>query len=97
MNPKVLGVVAAVGIGVYLFAPGAIGAAGPLLIALACPVSMLFMIRGMAGGQRCDTDAGTQPATGTVDAGREVELTRLRAEVDQLRAEIADKQAAPDR
>ncbi|MGH9135655.1 MAG: DUF2933 domain-containing protein [Acidimicrobiales bacterium] len=60
MNRKVLVSLALVGVGIYLFAPGLIGAAVPLLVVLACPLSMVFMMRGMSGGSRCETGTGTR-------------------------------------
>lgn len=100
LNKKVVIGLAAVAGGVLLFAPQAIGAALPLLIVLACPLSMVFMMRGgMAGGESCGTSqaksasasAGSGAAT-EGDSQDEAELIRLRAEVDQLRAEMRDRQ-----
>lgn len=47
MNWKVLAGLAAVGAGIWVFAPNLIGAALPLLFLAACPLSMLFMMKGM--------------------------------------------------
>lgn len=82
-NKKVIGFLAAAGLAVYLFAPNLIGAALPLLLVAACPLSMMFMMRGMSGGQSkaCSTGAGA------ADAGVEAELARLRGEVARLRSE----------
>ena len=51
LNWKVLGGLVAVGVGVWAVAPNLIGQAVPLLLVAACPLSMLFMMRGMGGGQ----------------------------------------------
>ncbi|MDQ2995867.1 MAG: DUF2933 domain-containing protein [Chloroflexota bacterium] len=49
---KVVGGLAAIGLGVWIVAPKLVWAALPLLVVLACPLSMLFMMRGMGGRQR---------------------------------------------
>ena len=58
----------------------AIGAL-PLLLLLACPLAMMVMMRGMGGHQ--GRNGGTQDAR---LPGRQAELTRLRQEVNVLRA-----------
>lgn len=45
---------AAAGVGIWVVAPNLIGAALPLLLVAACPLSMLLMMRGMGGGQGTD-------------------------------------------
>ncbi|MGH9139426.1 MAG: DUF2933 domain-containing protein [Acidimicrobiales bacterium] len=87
---------ALVGVGIYLFAPGLIGAAVPLLVVLACPLSMVFMMRGMSGGSRCETGTESTEADTSLGQQQARELTRLRAEIDQLRAELSDRQSAVD-
>jgi hypothetical protein len=52
-------------------------AALPVLAGLACPVSMVLMMRRMNNGSACQA---TQ-----ADAGRAAEIARLRQEIDQLR------------
>lgn len=47
LNWKVVAGLALVAVGVWLFAPHLIGAALPLLVVAACPLSMFFMMRGM--------------------------------------------------
>jgi len=90
---------AGVAIGILVVAPRALGAALPLLIVLICPLSMLFMMRGMSRGQSCaagDSQAASgdgRQASSPSDAD-EAELIQLRAEVDQLRADIRDREAA---
>lgn len=49
LNWKVLGGLAAVGIGIWIVAPGALANLLPLLLLAACPLSMMFMMRGMGG------------------------------------------------
>lgn len=75
MNWKVLAGLAAVGLGVWIVAPELAGAALPLLLIAACPLSMLLMGRGMMGGQ-CSTP--TQQAAPPERTGQPVavQLTR---------------------
>lgn len=74
-NWKVLAGLAAVGVGIYVFAPDMVVGALPLLLLAACPLSMLLMGRGMAGGH-CSTP--TQQAGPPERAGQPVavQLTR---------------------
>jgi hypothetical protein len=44
LNWKVLASLAAVGVGVYLFAPGLLAEAVPILLLATCPLSMLLMM-----------------------------------------------------
>lgn len=94
-NWKVLGGLGAAGLALLVVAPSAFSAAFPLLIVLACPLSMVFMIRAMNTGQ-CRRDEAESPAarSESVRSPHE-ELARLRAEVDQLRAERAALEAQP--
>lgn len=85
-NKKVIGGLAVVGLGILAFAPNLIGAALPLLLVAACPLSMLLMMRAMSGmsgakNGSCSTK-GTDEAT---SADRE--LAELRAEIVRLRSE----------
>ena len=96
INKKVVVGLAAVAGGILLFAPRAFGAALPLLFLLVCPLSMVLMMRGMAGGRSCGaSDSAPTSAEGisasATPAGDDAELIRLRAEVDQLHAEIRDR------
>lgn len=58
LNWKVLAGLGAVGVGVYLVAPGLAAAALPLLLLAACPLSMLLMMKGMQGGGARLRDGG---------------------------------------
>ena len=51
LNWKVLAGLAIVALGIWALAPNVFGAAGPVLLALACPLSMVFMMQGMRSGQ----------------------------------------------
>jgi hypothetical protein len=88
-NWKVLSGLAIAGAAVFLFAPSAVSGAVPLLIALACPLSMVLMMRAMNGGQCRRDDSKTNTGRVAKLDSTEAEIVRLRAEVDQLRAEQA--------
>ncbi len=81
---KVIAALAAIGIGLYALAPGAV-AAVPLILA-ACPLSMVLMMRAMGSTGSCKTkdDAETSPN----------EVAQLRAEVAALRAERQSRSEA---
>ena len=97
-NRKMLIGLGVVALGVLVLAPGAFGAALPVLVLLACPLSMLFMMRGMGRGSGADERRTTgRAAPGSDQAATELtdpELVRLRAEVDQLHAELADRRGS---
>lgn len=98
INPKVIAGLAAVAVGVWMFAPEAFAAALPLLILAICPLSMIgmmYMMRGSgqqagsSGDASCHTQgAGKEPVTesGEEDArGTEA----LRAQIAGLEARLA--------
>lgn len=93
-NWKVLAGVAAVGLGIYLFAPNLAVAALPLLIVALCPLMMLVMMWGMKsmndGQGRIACSTGTQPKKGDAVLTREQRLAELQAEFRRLQAEQAD-------
>ncbi len=85
-----LGVLAA---GLLVLDPHAGWAALPVLAGLACPVSMLFMMRGMRQGTGSGMAApGGEPAVGdsTEKGDRAAEIARLRREIQQLKAQASD-------
>ncbi len=89
-NWKAAGGLLLVGLGVFAVAPNLFGAALPLLILAACPLSMLLMMHAMSGGGRCEGDFDKSAAEKRAPAeDNTAELARLRAEVDQLRSERA--------
>lgn len=97
INWKVVGALALVGLAVFAVAPNLVGAALPLLVLAACPLSMLVMMRAMSRGGRCQTSsdaAAGQSRSDPTDGA--AELARLRAEVDQLRAERAAQNKGGD-
>ena len=84
LDKKALGALAVAALGVYLVAPKMFAAALPLLIFAACPLSMLLMMRMMAG-------AGGRPRGATPSAAdTDAELAELRAEIEHLRADRPD-------
>ncbi len=85
INWKVVAGLAVAGLGVYALAPNLIGAALPILVLAACPLSMVVMMRAMSGRGSCDTQVASEGGAAT--AARQDELAELRAEVAQLRAE----------
>ena len=90
-NWKVAAALTAAGVAVFAFAPNLIGAALPVLILAACPLSMVVMMRAMSGASRCDTASnGTDGESGTATSPSEV--ARLQAEINQLRAERVEVQ-----
>jgi len=89
LNWKVIAALAAVGVGLYAFAPGLVAAALPLLILAACPLSMLLMMRAMGSM----TDHKTQHDTPDTKAN---EVAELRAEVAALRADAAAEALRPE-
>jgi hypothetical protein len=52
LNWNVVAGLAVLGLGIWVVAPNLVWAALPILVVLACPLSMLFMMRGMGGSQR---------------------------------------------
>lgn len=97
LNRKVLVGLGAVGLAVLAINPGAVGTMLPTLLFLACPLSMMLMMRRMAGGQEApETNVRTAPAPASSESPDAAEVTRLRAEVDQLRAELRAKPRTAD-
>jgi hypothetical protein len=92
LNKKVIAVLAAVGVGVVLFAPDVAAAALPLLILAACPLSMIFMMRAMSGKDGSSSTVEKQGQASTTE-----EIAALRAEVQHLRTERARRETAPSR
>ena len=88
LNRKVLIGFAVVAAGVLAVAPGSFVAVLPLLVLAVCPLSMVLMMRGMNRGNGCETSS-VSTASGAIDT--DAELTRLRAEIDQLKAEQAQR------
>ena len=77
---RVLVGLAAVGTGIYTFAPGAVVTALPILSLAACPLSMLLMMKGMR------ESPGEDEGSRATDGGptREEQLTRMQAQQKSL-------------
>lgn len=77
---RVLVGLVALGVGIYVVAPGAVVAALPILSLAACPLSMLLMMKAM---RESPGEAGESRAT---DDGltREEQLARMRAQQEIL-------------
>lgn len=83
-----LGVVA---VGAVIARPGSAWTVLLLLALLACPLSMLVMMRSMGGARACAATGGAEDES----AAQEVE--RLRAELAELRKDRAvDGEGTPD-
>ena len=90
-NWKVLVGLAAVGVGLFIVAPGYAAAALPLLLLAACPLSMvgmMFAMKRMGSNEHAD---GELPAK-TPEAMRE-QLASLQAEETRLEREISESEA----
>jgi hypothetical protein len=92
LNWKVVAGLAVVGLIVWVVAPQFVWAALPVLLVAACPLSMLFMMRGMSGGanQRAAQPLETNepPGIGLADEERQSRLLRLRAEQEAIASQI---------
>ncbi len=103
LNWKVIVGLVVVGLGVWAVAPNLIGAAVPLLLVAACPLSMFFMMRGMGGmggGQGADQPQQAMPLAapeGQQPAGSLAELKArsagLQAQHERIAREIARLEA----
>ena len=71
-----------IALGVLALAPGAAGAVVPVALGLACPLSMILMMRGM-GGMGSSRSRGA--ATGVHDIKR-ARIAALEAELAELRS-----------
>jgi hypothetical protein len=89
LNWKVLASLAAVGVGVYLFAPGLLAEAVPILLLAVCPLSMLLMLWGMQQSQGQQTPQ--EPDDGLI---REERIARLRAQQAALDNRIGEREEA---
>src|SRR6266571_2854477 len=92
LNWKVLAGLAVVGLIVLVVAPQFIWAALPILLVAACPLSMLFMMRGMQhGGSQSPPVGSTQDEPLTELHSR---LLSVQAEQEALAKQIAERESA---
>jgi hypothetical protein len=95
LNWKVLAGLVAVGAGMYAIAPNLAVAALPFLLLAICPLSMMFMMKGMQGEGGKDGERTPETSEGLT---REERLARLRTEqaglADQIGALEDEPQAA---
>lgn len=99
-DKRVLAGLGAVAIALFAFAPQALGAAAPLLVMAACPLSMVVMVRALNRGEQCETAdprpvseptaAQVTPASERVDG--QPRLRELEAEVQRLQAELSRRE-----
>src|SRR5207249_8449136 len=89
LNWKVVAGLAVVGLGVWVIAPNLVWAAVPVLVVLACPFSMLLMMRGM-GSAQCATQIEQEYRP------RAEQLAQLRARHVAFTREIAQLESAGD-
>ena len=87
---RVLLALGAAAVGVLVFDPSVFGRALPVLVALACPGSMLVMMRGLR------TRTAPPAGSGGVDTDAErAEIASLRAEVAAMRARLSPPFESP--
>lgn len=88
LNWKVLGGLAALGVGIWVVAPNLIAAAAPLLLFAACPLSMWLMMRGMSGGRQMGSNQPQTMARAATESTRPRDLAALKAEHARVTAEL---------
>lgn len=79
INKRVVAGLAVVALALLAFSPRTLGALAPVLIMVACPLSMVAMMRGMSGRN----DQTPAPAAD------DHQLRELEEEVNRLKAELA--------
>ena len=95
-DKKVVGGLALVGLGVLAVDPQLFGRVLPLLVVAICPLSMVFMMRGMSRGASSGScsmpgqqDQQERPSeVSGASAAQDAELRSLQEEVNRLRAEV---------
>jgi hypothetical protein len=92
LNPKVIGGLVLVAVGVLIISPHAFGRVLPLLIGLICPLSMVGMVVIMARGGRAGVPT---PDDQQVVGAQRAEIAKLRAEAEQLRQSQASVAMSP--
>ena len=101
-DPRVIAALVAVGVGIFVVAPGAVAVAvaAPILFLAVCPLSMLVMMRTMGGMQPSDPTAAGSAAPSTAPAEQaaelRVQLAAARREQQHLADELAQLQSEAD-
>lgn len=96
LNPKVLAGLAVVGLVIWVTQPQLIRSILPVLFLLACPLSMVFMMRAMGGSSEKRSARADLPVTPEpVDRPSELRerLARARAEEEVLQSELVRLEA----
>ena len=94
MNWKVLAGLGVIGLGVWAVKPGLIVIALPFLLMAACPLSMLFMMRGRDGGACATQLAADQPPR--TESAPATQLAALKEQQAAIAGEIARLESAGD-
>ncbi len=94
LNWKVVAGLAALGLAIWVVAPGLVAAALPLLLLAACPLSMLLMGASMARGHGTAAAGQTQATAASEAASLRAELEGLRAREAALAARIGALEGA---
>jgi len=89
LNWKVLAGLAVVGLLVLVVAPQFIGVALPLLLVAACPLSMLFLLRGMCGHGSANQTASQPTQLPAGGSTRDEQLAELQSRLSSVQAEQA--------
>jgi membrane protein implicated in regulation of membrane protease activity len=94
LNWKVIAVLAAVAVGLFVYAPGFAFVALPFLVLLICPLSMIVMMLAMNGMDDGSRRSGAECAASEQQVqGKEGQLARLEAQQQELAAKIAALEA----
>lgn len=101
LNWKVIGGLALVGIGVWSVAPNLLVAALPVLLIAVCPLSMMFMMRGMHADQQGASVPRTEHGEGIATSAQRLaelkgRLEQTRSEQESIRREIERLEPAVD-
>ncbi len=90
LNWKVMAALAAVGVGIFIFAPGLAAAALPVLVLAICPLSMLLMMGAMNNmGNGSQSGAACTMGGNRTLQSRDEELAQLEAQQQELASKIA--------
>lgn len=96
-NWKVMAGLAAVGVGIFIFAPSLAAAALPFLVLAICPLSMIFMMGAMNNmGNGSQSGAACAMGGNQAPQSREEELAQLETQQRELASKIAQLEAEPN-